>query len=81
MSTIAMSTTTNPIEVSERRFDLDGPEIAPDLNEAMRRRIAARLRDLYAPVAEAALPVEHVDLLLALRHKERDRLRAGREAA
>ena len=55
------------IDVTERRFDPDAREIAPDLNEAMRRRIAARLRDLYAPVAEEALPNAHVDLLLALR--------------
>lgn len=65
------------IDVTEPHFDLSSPVIAPDLNEAMRRRIAARLRDLYAPVADEALPTTHVELLLALRHKERDRLRAG----
>ena len=69
------------IEVTEHRFDPDAREIAPDLNEAMRRRIAARLRDLYAPVTEEALPTSHVDLLLALRHKERDRQRAAVSAA
>lgn len=65
------------IDVTERRFDPQSREIAPDLNEAMRLRIGARLRDLYAPVTDAALPNNHVDLLLALRHKERERRRAA----
>lgn len=69
------------IEVVEQRFELDASGIAPDLNEAMRRRIGSRLRELYAPVTEEALPTEHVDLLLALRHKERDRRRATESAA
>lgn len=63
------------LEIMERRFDLSSPQIEPDHNAAMRRRIAARLRELYAPVAEEPLPNEHVELLLALRHKERDRQR------
>ncbi len=43
------------------------------------RRIGLTLREVYgAPEAEP-LPMEHVELLLKLRHKERDRLRARGE--
>ena len=37
------------------------------------RRIGLRLRDVYEHPEADALPNEHVDLLLKLRHKERDR--------
>ena len=39
------------------------------------RRIGVRLRDVYDHPESEALPTEHVDLLLRLRHKERDRER------
>ena len=71
----------NSLEVTERRFEMESREITSDLNEAMRERIGARLRELYAPVTDEPLPTSHVDLLLALRHKERDRLRALDKAA
>lgn len=39
------------------------------------RRIGLRLRDVYDQPEAEPLPAEHVDLLLRLRHKERDRSR------
>ena len=39
------------------------------------RRIGLRLRDVFEPPQTQPLPAEHVDLLLRLRHKERDRNR------
>jgi hypothetical protein len=42
------------------------------------RRIGLRLRDVYEQPEAGPLPTEHVDLLLKLRHKERDRSRRGR---
>ena len=41
------------------------------------RRIGLRLRDVYDQPEADPLPAEHVDLLLRLRHKERDRSRRG----
>ena len=40
------------------------------------RRIGFKLRDIYAAPETEPLPVEHVELLLRLRHKERERSRA-----
>lgn len=40
------------------------------------RRIGIRLREVYEKPEAEPLPAEHVDLLLRLRHKERDRERA-----
>ena len=42
------------------------------------RRIGQRLRQEYAHPEAEPLPAQHVDLLLRLRHKERDRARARR---
>lgn len=39
------------------------------------QRIGMKLRDLYGAPEAVPLPAEHVDLLLRLRHKERDRAR------
>lgn len=39
------------------------------------RRIGVKLRDVYGSPEAEPLPVEHVDLLLKLRHKEREVLR------
>lgn len=44
------------------------------------KRIGIKLRDIYELPEAAPLPIEHVDLLLRLRHKERD-LRRGKTAA
>lgn len=41
------------------------------------RRIGLRLRDVYDDPEADSLPTEHVDLLLRLRHKERERDRRG----
>lgn len=38
-------------------------------------RIGMRLRGVYGEPEAEPLPTEHVDLLLRLRHKERDRTR------
>lgn len=48
------------------------------LEGAARLRIGARLRTIYAPVSAEPLPSEHVELVLALRRKERDERRAHR---
>ena len=45
----------------------------PGLDDIVRRRIGAKLRADYAELERQPLPDEHVDLLLRLRHKERDR--------
>lgn len=39
------------------------------------RRIGIKLRDVYGPPEADPLPVEHVDLLLRLRQKEREVMR------
>ena len=39
------------------------------------KRIGVKLREVYAHPEAEPLPTEHVDLLLRLRHKERDRTR------
>lgn len=49
--------------------------LAPNFDR-IARRIGVKLRDVYAEPEAEPLPVEHVDLLLKLRHKERDRSRA-----
>lgn len=48
------------------------------LDGAARLRIGARLRTLYARASADPLPDEHVDLVLALRRRERDERRAER---
>ena len=50
---------------------------APPPYSSIARRIGLRLRDVYDPPHSEPLPAEHVDLLLRLRHKERDRGRQG----
>jgi hypothetical protein len=42
------------------------------------RRIGMRLRDIYADPEAEPLPTEHVNLLLELRHRERNRARSRR---
>lgn len=55
---------------------------APCLNRPSRDRIGALLRAAYEEVARAPVPNEHIDLLLALRHMERERRRElGRSAS
>lgn len=39
------------------------------------QRIGIKLRDHYGPPEADPLPAEHVELLLRLRHKERDQAR------
>ncbi len=51
--------------------DRDRAEMLPRYR-TIARRIGIRLRDVYDHPESAALPTEHVDLLLRLRHKERD---------
>mgnify|MGYP001807738772 CR=1 FL=1 len=47
------------------------------VQERIVRRIGAKLREFYGSPEAAPLPADHVDLLLRLRHKERDRARLG----
>lgn len=53
----------------------DGQNIPPAY-ERIARRIGLRLRELYGSPETEPLPVEHVELLLRLRHKERDQARS-----
>ncbi|HEV7873914.1 MAG TPA: hypothetical protein VGO82_07230 [Enterovirga sp.] len=41
------------------------------------RRIGRQLRDLYPQPEAEAIPVEHAQMLLELRHKERNTTRRG----
>ena len=41
------------------------------------RRIGRQLRDLYPQPEAEAIPVEHAQMLLELRHKERNSARRG----
>lgn len=45
----------------------------PVLCQTARARIGARLRSMYIKAAKEPLPTELVELLLALRRKERER--------
>lgn len=56
----------------------DTPEatIGPTFDR-IAKRIGSTLRDLYGPPEHQPLPIEHVELLLRLRHKERDASRPG----
>ena len=47
------------------------------IESAAPRSFVARLRAEYRALDDEPLPVEHIDLLLALRHKERERKRRG----
>ena len=51
------------------------PHTEPVAFDRIAKRIGVKLRDIYAHPEAEALPTEHVDLLLRLRHKERDRAR------
>ena len=46
------------------------------LDRVSRDHIGALLRAAYDEVAKQPIPNEHIDLLLALRHMERERRRA-----
>src|SRR3954464_6165064 len=54
---------------------LDRAAQAPCLDHVTRDHIGALLRAAYDEVAKQPIPNEHVDLLLALRHMERERRR------
>lgn len=57
------------------RDQRNGRETAK-LDEAI-RKIVPQLREMYANLDQAPVPNEQVELLLALRHKERERKRRG----
>jgi hypothetical protein len=50
-------------------------EGAPPPYKIIARRIGLRLRDVYEQPEAEPLPADHVDLLLRLRHKEREQTR------
>jgi hypothetical protein len=50
-------------------------EVTPPPYKSIARRIGVRLRDFYEEPEGEPLPTEHVELLLRLRHKERERVR------
>jgi len=45
--------------------------------DSIARRIGRQLRDLYPQPEAEAIPVEHAQMLLELRHKERNTTRRG----
>lgn len=53
-----------------------GPGLTPAYDR-IAKRIGIKLREVYGSPEAEPLPDEHVSLLLRLRHKERDRARAG----
>ena len=57
-------------------YDRTDRETAPPY-KSIARRIGVRLRDFYEQPEGEPLPTEHVDLLLRLRQKERERSRRG----
>lgn len=52
-------------------------EPAVALDPGIRRELGAGLRALYGGIDREPIPGRHIDLLLELRHKERNRRRAG----
>ena len=60
---------------SVNRVHPRNPHTEPVSFDRIAKRIGVKLRELYASPESEALPAEHVDLLLRLRHKERDRAR------
>jgi hypothetical protein len=54
-----------------------GGPVVPRMDPAARGKIGAELRAVYDDVGREPLPNEHVDLLLALRRKERELKRKG----
>ena len=63
----------NTLCISSSNRDRAGK--TPSLDPISRDRIGALLRAAYEEVAKGPIPNEHVDLLLALRHMERERRR------
>jgi hypothetical protein len=63
--------------MSGRFENKDGREevSSPPPYKLIARRIGLRLRDEFERPESEPLPVDHVDLLLRLRHKERERTR------
>ncbi len=53
----------------------DNREAPPPPYKMIARRIGLRLRDEFEQPEAEPLPIDHVDLLLRLRHKERERSR------
>lgn len=56
-----------------------GQSLAPAYTR-IAKRIGTQLREVYGPPEADPLPVEHVELLLQLRHKERERNRTREPA-
>ena len=54
--------------------EADPRMVAPPFN-MIAKRIGSRLREEFARPEAEPLPADHVDLLLRLRHKERERTR------
>lgn len=52
-------------------------ERAAALSPDDRREIGAQLRSIYAYIDQYPIPDRHVDLLLELRHRERNRRKTG----
>ena len=54
------------------------PRVEPAVIEGARAGFVAGLRETYAGVTAEPLPMEQIDLILALRRRERER--AGRQS-
>jgi len=53
--------------------DRAGPSRDPRLDRAVQARLGALLRSVHMPPELSPIPDEHVELVLALRRKERER--------
>lgn len=58
-----------PLSLNQR--DAEETTLVPTFDR-IAKRIGSKLRDIYGPPEHQPLPIEHVELLLRLRHKERD---------
>jgi hypothetical protein len=56
-------------------FEKDGQAVQRPPYKMIARRIGLQLREEFERPEAEPLPADHVDLLLRLRHKERDRSR------
>ncbi len=65
-------------EMTITESDLDGCSAGPTLGQDTRQHLGRQLQAVFADVEGEPLPNDHIDLLLALRRKERDIARAER---
>lgn len=65
-------------EITITESNVDCGAMGPILAEDTRRHLGRQLQAVFAEVEGQPLPDDHIDLLLALRRKEREMARAQR---